>query len=331
MLQHSGGSGHPERPERLAALLEQLEANPPTDRLRTPRLATRTELSRVHESAYVDAILGLEGESQQLDADTSVSPGSIPAALLAAGGAIGAVDAVLDGEHRHAFNLGRPPGHHAEAGHAMGFCLFNNVAVAAAHARDRGLERVLIIDWDVHHGNGTQHSFEADPSVVVMNLHQWPLYPGTGALTEIGTGEGVGATVNIPMPAGSGDGEYALASERLVAPIAAACRPELILISAGFDAHARDPLAQQELSTDGFARLAALVRDLADTLCDGRLVLTLEGGYDLVALTEGVDACRRVLEGEAAPEAPPPSDEGVAAVDAMFRFHRDRWGLEGSA
>ncbi len=318
MLLHDMGSHHPESPARMRAVLELLAARPIAGaRVLSPPLATEAELLRVHSKEHVGQMLGLAGREVTLDPDTSVSPGSIDAALLAAGAAVEAVRSVLDGRARNTFALVRPPGHHAERGRAMGFCLFNNVAVAAAEARARGVERVLVLDWDVHHGNGTQRSFWRDPSVLFMSTHQWPLYPGSGHESEVGQDEGRGYTINVPLPPGCGDGDFAAAFADVLLPIADEFRPELVLVSAGFDAHARDPLAAMEVSSDAFAALCGSVKSIAEKHCQGRLVLSLEGGYDVHALAESVRGCISVLAGETAPPLVPGAR--AAARDALAR------------
>jgi acetoin utilization deacetylase AcuC-like enzyme len=299
MLAHQPGPGHPERPDRLRVLLDDFaERPPPGVRQVAPRPASAAELAAVHAPGYVQALGTLAGRQARLDADTTVSPGSWDAALLAAGAAVGAVEAVFAGQADNAFVWARPPGHHAEHDRAMGFCLFNNVAVAAEAGRRLGAERVLIIDWDVHHGNGTQHSFEARRDVLFMSSHQFPFYPGTGAPTEIGRGEGQGFTVNCGLPAGQRDADYGAVWNDLFLPIAHAYRPDLVLVSAGFDPHARDPLAEMELSERGFAAMCTAARRLAEASCGGRLVLLLEGGYDLTGLRDSARACLGVLTGE---------------------------------
>lgn len=299
MLGHDPGPGHPERPERLQAILADLRRDPlPGTRWASPAPAQVEALQRVHSPGYVESILRLRGRSADLDPDTSVSPGSIDAALLAAGAAIDAVDAVMTGAAGSAFALVRPPGHHAEPARAMGFCVFNNIAIAAAHAKARhGCRRVLIVDWDVHHGNGTQAAFYSDSSVLFVSAHQFPFYPGTGSANELGEGEGLGYTINLPMPAGLGDGDYAAAFDLVVRPIADAFAPDLVLVSAGFDAHRADPLGEMRLTEPGFGHLCAIARSIATRHGAGRLVLILEGGYDLRALPACVRACAGVLAG----------------------------------
>ena len=326
-LEHDTGAGHPECRERLDAILGLLRESPvPGTTTRAPRDATIAELARNHPTAHLERIEGLRGQSTSLDADTRVSELSVDAAHRAAGAALDAVDSLMAGHARNAFALVRPPGHHAEPNQAMGFCLYNNVAIAARHAQvAHGLQRVLIVDWDVHHGNGTQRAFYDDPNVAVFNLHQWPLYPGTGALPEVGHGDGKGRNINVPLPAGLGDGEYALAFRALLEPIAEAFRPELILVSAGFDGHRDDPLASMQLTEDGFAGLCASVRQLAETHADGRLALLLEGGYDLTALARSTRACLRILTGESPPPSPPPARE--EAILEAVKTHRRNWNL----
>jgi acetoin utilization deacetylase AcuC-like enzyme len=251
------------------------------------REATSDELELVHDARFVEALDALRGKTGFLDPDTYVSPHSIEAARRAAGGLVALVDAMIE-TAQPGVALLRPPGHHARPGRAMGFCLLNNVAVAAAHARKSGIARVAIVDWDVHHGNGTQEAFYDDPSVLYVSTHQFPFYPGTGAVGETGEGEGKGYTINIPLRAGEGDGEYRAAFDRIVSPALEAFAPELILVSAGFDAAARDPLAEMNVSAEGFAYMARALAEQAKRTAKGRIAMVLEGGYDLVALEEGL-------------------------------------------
>lgn len=303
-FQHRSSAYHPERPERLDA------ANAAIERARSshgltftpiaPRAATPEELCRVHDPKFVEALSQLRGEDGYIDADTFVGPESIAVAELAAGGTVALVEALLEGSVQRGVALVRPPGHHARPAQAMGFCLFNNVAVAAAAARARGLDRVAIIDFDVHHGNGTQEMFYDDPHVLYVSTHQFPFYPGTGAVEEVGEGEGEGFTINVPLRAGGGDAIYRGAFERVILPALDEYRPELVILSAGFDASARDPLAEMSLSADAFGWMSRELRRVADRHAQGRVLLTLEGGYDLIALEAGLlSATRGIIEGTA--------------------------------
>ena len=308
--EHRARGLHPERPERLDAIDRGLEALAPRLRELAPRPATDEELLRVHARSHLEDLRGLDGSYAEIDADTYAAPRSHEVARLAAGGSVELALRVARGEARRAFALVRPPGHHAEVAQAMGFCLFNNAAVAArALQQEAGLERIAIVDWDVHHGQGTQHQFEAERDTLFVSLHQFPLYPGTGALLERGSDAGLGSTVNVPLPAGCGDPEYLAVLERVVVPILGAFRPEMILVSAGFDAHERDPLAGMRVTSAGFRAMALELRAAADALCEGRLLLLLEGGYDLDALGESVAAVSGVL---AEPEAPREAPRGPA-------------------
>lgn len=313
-LAHDPGRYHPESPSRLRAIAERLAKRRWSAITAPPEPASDEMLLRVHEKALVDRIRALAGHSAQLDPDTTASPGSAEAALLAAGAATQAVRRVIAGEAKNAFALVRPPGHHAEADRAMGFCFFNNAAVAVAEAHAMGLERVLCLDWDVHHGNGTQHSFYARRDLLYMSTHQFPFYPGTGALHEIGRGAGEGYTVNVPLEPGAGDADFAAIFADVLLPVAEAYRPELVIVSAGFDAHRADPLGNMQLSTEGYAALCGSMKSFADRICGGKLVLTLEGGYDLDALAESVEACVDVLTGATPPSVKPDASPRVAEV-----------------
>ena len=285
--------GHPERPERVEAILhaiaraelglEPVPASPASEEL----------ITRAHDRQYVAMLdRAAAAGGGYLDPDTYLTPASMSAARTAAGAVVEGVNRVIDGRARHAFAVVRPPGHHAEHARAMGFCLVNNIAVGVHAARARGLRRIAVIDFDVHHGNGTQHSFVADPDLLYVSSHQYPYYPGTGSAQEQSD-----HLVNLPMPAGTGDAAFLGAYERAVDPAVQRFRPELVMVSAGFDAHARDPLAGLELSTNAFTRLAEMIAEWAGQHCGGRSVWTLEGGYDLAALGASVVACLRVLSG----------------------------------
>ncbi len=293
---------HPENRRRLEHIARYLEESGLSARLR--RLAARDasveEVFRVHGPAYVEHVrASAAGTISWLDADTYLGPHSYEAAIRAAGGLLSAIDAVMRGECSNAFALVRPPGHHAVANRAMGFCLFNNAAIAARYAlRSLGLERVLIVDFDLHHGNGTQDAFYEDPSVLYFSTHQYPFYPGTGHWQETGRGAGDGYNVNVPLPAGVGDQGYARVFDEILVPLAHRYRPQMILVSAGYDAHWADPLGMELLSVAGFSTLTGTLVGLADELCEGRLVLTLEGGYNLKALAFGVGATLMTMLGD---------------------------------
>jgi acetoin utilization deacetylase AcuC-like enzyme len=327
---HTARGPHPERPERLAAARDGLRSAVAPDRLRPleARPATEAELLAVHRGAYLsDLGEALRGGWGHLDADTFFSPASREAAWHAAGGAAELAGALMAERGARGLALLRPPGHHAEADRAMGFCLLNNVALAARAARAAGAARVAIVDWDVHHGNGTQHVFEREPDVLFLSLHEWPLYPGTGRPTELGRGAGLGRTANLALPSGSGDESYAHAFRRVVLPLLAAHRPDLILVSAGYDAHARDPLASMALSAEGYGAMATALVDAAEALGHGRVGFVLEGGYDLSALEASVAATARAALGERTelPEDRPPS-AAVEVVEQVRARLAEAWG-----
>jgi acetoin utilization deacetylase AcuC-like enzyme len=265
----------------------------------TPRRADREELLMVHSPEHIQCLEDTQGKAcTYLDADTQTSPFSHEAALLAAGGLCQAIALVKAGELDNAIALVRPPGHHAEKSKAMGFCLYNNVAVGVRYAQSRlGLERILVVDWDLHHGNGTQHCFEDDPSVLFFSLHQSASYPGSGRFNEVGKGRGRGSTINIPLRAGCGDAEYLSIFEKILRPVALEFAPELILVSAGFDIHHSDPLGGMQVTSGGFAGLTRSILNTADACCGGKVVMSLEGGYELQSLADSVKAVLRELSG----------------------------------
>ena len=309
-VEHVCGAHHPERPERLETLFELLASDEAVQlALRTlpERLATGDDIVRVHAGTYFGRVARTEGRRVSLDPDTGASPRSYEAALRAAGAALAATDAVLDGDVRNAFAIVRPPGHHAEQSRAMGFCLFNNVAIAAAYARaTRGIERIAIIDFDVHHGNGTMHSFWDDPKTLYISSHQYPFFPGTGAYADLG-GEGArGATVNFPLRGGHGDTQYDAIYGMLVSRVLEQFEPELMLVSAGYDVMASDPLGSMRVTESGIGAISGHLVAAAERICDGRLVALLEGGYDLDGLRTGVLETLRTMVSRAGANDPLP-------------------------
>jgi acetoin utilization deacetylase AcuC-like enzyme len=292
-MDHHPGRVHPERPERISALLEMAGRIERSHvKLLTPRDATKEELELCHSADYIAEVEQTAAmERFDFDPDTHTSRGTWRTADLAVGGVLTAVEAVIDGEVDNAFAIVRPPGHHARPNQAMGFCFFNNVAIAARWLTEqRRLERILILDWDVHHGNGTQEMFYTSPNVLYMSSHQYPFYPGTGWFNEIGAAEGLGYTVNAPLAAGFGDPEYLRLFDEVFLPIARQLKPQFVLISAGFDCHFRDPLGGMRVTEEGFIGMARRLKRVAAETCDGKVVAVLEGGYDLTGLSGGVHA-----------------------------------------
>jgi len=344
-VEHQTPPGHPERPERAEAM--EVVASRWRSRggeVTAPHVVTTEQLERVHSREYIASIAATAGRAVALDPDTFTSPESHGVALLAAGAGIDAVELVMNRERSNdsarasgrseanaAFAMVRPPGHHAERNRAMGFCLFNNIAVAAAHARAKGAARVAIVDYDVHHGNGTQHTFDSDPNVLYISLHQYPFYPGTGASDEIGSGAGKGFTVNLPLEVGAVDDDYQVAFSEVVLPVLRDYAPDLLLVSAGFDAHERDPLAGMRLTSAAFGAMTMELRGIAETCCKGRMVLMTEGGYDLRALAESLEAAIDALAASSGepkwPVSGVASSRGRAAVAAAKRALGAHWKL----
>ena len=332
--EHQTPPGHPERPERA----EVMDAVAARGRERgaeivAPRAATTEQLARVHDREHIRRISETSVKAAQFDPDTYTSPESYEVARLAAGAAIDAVERVMGDSHKAAVALVRPPGHHAERDRAMGFCLFNNVAVAAAHARAQGAAKVAIVDYDVHHGNGTQHIFETDPHVLYISTHQFPYYPGTGAADEVGREAGKGFTVNVPLEVGAVDEDFQVAFSKVVLPVLRQFEPDLIIVSAGVDAHERDPLGGMRLSTAAFGAMTRDLRAVAEECCHGRILSVIEGGYDLEALSASLDA---IIEAHATPASAASrvwptsgvhSDRGSRAVQTVREVLRPYWTI----
>ncbi|MBE0415846.1 MAG: histone deacetylase [Dehalococcoidia bacterium] len=328
-LEHDTGQ-HVENATRLVKVMGHLEETKVMGQIALirPRAASLEELSRVHSMGFISYVESFaNGGGGWLDADTVVSPASYEAARYAVGGLIKAVDAVMAGNVESAFALVRPPGHHALRWKAMGFCLFNNIAIAAKHAiSSYQLDRILIVDFDVHHGNGTQDTFYDDPHVLYYSTHQYPFYPGSGRIDEIGAGLGEGFTVNVPLPAWCGDEEYLRVFEEVLVPVARRFRPQLILVSAGYDPHWADQISLIQLSVTGFAQMVGIIKGLADELCSGKLAITLEGGYHLEALASSVRATFDVLLGNPEVVDPLGRSPGLREpprIDALLQAIKD--------
>jgi len=331
-LEHGPGGGHPERPERLKAIVDGLKQAKlwvsPNVRVVEPKPAKREDIELAHDADYVSLVEKLSAAEKPIDEDTPVHKNTYELALLAAGGAIEAGRMVMSGKAKNAFALVRPPGHHASRARGGGFCYFNNIAVMIERLkRDFGLQRAFILDFDAHCGNGTEDIFYNDPNVLYMSIHQDPLtlYPGTGFVHEIGSGEGEGYTVNVPMQPGSGDAEYAAVMREIFVPLCEQFRPELFAVSAGFDAHTDDPLTDLQLSTTAYGWLAGFVVEQAKRLCDGRTVFVLEGGYDLEALSQSVANVAKALSEEKF--YPPTEVKHSKVIDEIRQALSKKWNL----
>lgn len=326
---HAPPLGHPERPERMGALLEAIQNYQRSGLVfLKPRLATPQELGWNHDADYVQTVAQTALKPfHAFDPDTSTGPQSYETACLGAGGFLNLLDAVMEGVVDNGFAFVRPPGHHAEFDRAMGFCLFNNVAIGAHYLRKyHHLDRVLILDWDVHHGNGTEHSFYDDPQVLYISLHQWPHYPGSGAAENVGVGAGEGFTVNIPLPTQCGDEEYLAMFQHIIDPICRQFDPQFVLISAGFDAHDRDPLSGMQISDAGFAAMARKLLKLAQDHAQGRCALILEGGYDLLSLTGASMAVLDELDGDNLDQTPPQPKSSLHVFHRVNEVQKRYWG-----
>jgi acetoin utilization deacetylase AcuC-like enzyme len=332
-LEHNPGWEHPERPQRLEAIVDGLKKAGLWDsrdvKVIAPKPASRKDIELVHDPEYVSLVEKLSASQSPLDGDTPTHHNTFEIALLSAGGAIEAGKLVTSGDFKNAFALLRPPGHHAFKGHGGGFCYFNNMAIMVESLK-RDLQRVLILDIDAHHGNGTQDIFYEDPNVLYMSIHQHPstLYPGTGFPEETGVGAGEGYKVNVPVPPGSGDEEYAAIMHEIFAPLAGQFQPELIAVSAGFDGHARDPLTSLQLSSNAYGWIANIVLEQAEQLCRGKAVFLLEGGYDLQALSEGVTNIVKAMGGE---KFQMPAEKRPKVIDDVKKALGKKWMFGKSA
>jgi len=327
-LKHETGA-HPERKERLLSIIAHLKETGMMEKLELtePRSASPEEIMYIHSKEYIEKARRYSELEMNLDLDTVLSRNSYDAALRAAGGAITAVDTVLN-KLDSSFALVRPPGHHATPDRGMGFCIFNNIAIAARHTQKSGKKRVLIVDWDVHHGNGTQDSFYDDPSVLYFSTHQYPHYPGTGWLDEVGTGKGEGYNINVPLPAGTDDSGFKAAFEEILVPAALEFRPDIVLVSAGQDACNNDGLAQMRMSVEGFSVLASIVKSIANKNCAGKVAAVLEGGYDLDLLARSVAAVLEVFMGKEVEEQPYEVSPKIRArLDEVKKIQHEFWRL----
>jgi acetoin utilization deacetylase AcuC-like enzyme len=297
-LEHITDSYHPENPDRLKYIYSMLDAMDKSGIVYIPpRMATHEEIALVHDPSYIESIASTKGKERRLDPDTVVSPKSYEASCMAAGGVLELADKLVAAEIDSGFALVRPPGHHAERNRAMGFCIFNNIAVGARYLEKKyKLSRILIVDFDLHHGNGTQHSFYRDSNILYFSTHQYPYYPGTGWYEEIGEGEGKGYTVNVPLSYGMGDSDYAYTFEEVLIPLADLYKPEIVLVSAGFDTYYHDPLGGMKVTEEGFAAMTRILMDIANKHCGGKALFALEGGYDLKGLASSTKAIIMEME-----------------------------------
>jgi acetoin utilization deacetylase AcuC-like enzyme len=329
-MDHHMGNFHVETPQRLEVIYRMIDEKISfsLDKIE-PRLATKEELTLIHTSGYINMVKSTAGkEHVQLDPDTSTSAKSWDVACLAAGGVLNAVDSIMEGKIQNGFALVRPPGHHAEASKAMGFCIFNNIAIGAAHLiKKHGLKRILVMDWDLHHGNGTQNSFYDSAEILYFSTHQFPHYPGSGHWNEVGEGKGEGFTINVPLRAGMAAGDYLHIFRKILRPIVSAYKPEFILVSAGFDIYEGDPLGGMLITKEGFGALAAELLDLAAEFSQKRLLSVLEGGYDLQGLQDGVEHVLYQLAGKGSKPAIEPtlSSATAQALAPVIEIQKKYW------
>jgi len=334
-FEHNPGLFHPESPERLKSIYRMLEQDEGVKKLfqgLSPRRATREEIELIHTSEYYNFISSTSGKSYTyIDPDTRTSEKSFEAALYAVGGVLEGIDRIMGGEYSSVFALVRPPGHHAEKNSGKGFCIFNNIAVGAMYIIERyAINKILIVDWDLHHGNGTQHAFYSDPRVLYFSVHQYPYYPGTGDISETGTGRGEGFNINVPLSAGAGDAEYITIFKRILLPVAELYSPQLLLVSAGFDAYYRDPLGGMQVTPLGFSFLTEAIKSIAEKFCGGKLMLTLEGGYNLEGLPMCVKNVLEVLNGkniitETDSERSEMSSDYYHVIDRVIDIQKKYW------
>lgn len=327
MLLHNTGD-HPENAGRLKTVLEEIKSSPFREylSLSSNRFATKEELVQVHEEAYVDQVLSLDGKESMIDVETIISPHSVKAACLASGLGIELTEQVVTGEVENGFLIVRPPGHHARPSSGMGFCLFNNIAIAAKKALALGTKRILIVDFDVHHGNGTQETFYEDDRVFFIDIHQENLFPfNSGLIEETGNVKGKGFTVNIPLPKASGDDDYLYIFDELIKPLAMHYCPELILVSAGFDAHESDPLGFMNLTTKGYGLLTKRIKSLSKILCNGKLIFFLEGGYNPFFLAKNVIECVEVLVENDVDHIEEMKKPAIKSIEKLIKEIYDSW------
>lgn len=328
-VKHDNGMDHPESPDRVYAINDMLHQTKIIDKLilQKPRDADEDDIARVHKSEYIEKIKSTRGRDKVfLDQDTSANPFSYAAAIRASGSVLENIDSIINKKIDRGFSIVRPPGHHAESDRAMGFCLFNHVAVGAAYLQAKGFNNILIVDFDIHHGNGTQHIFENNNNILYFSTHQFPFYPGTGSINEIGIDKGKGYTVNLPIPAGFDDNEHLAIYNELLVPVADQFKPEFILISAGFDSHKKDPLGGMNLSSECFAKLARLHLDIAEKYSSGNILFVLEGGYDLNALWESTNyVFNELLDITISDSSKYESNNATSIIQQVKDAHKSYW------